>query len=193
MKVLSVDIILIILLFAGFVLYFTAKKRLRQGNRAGWLKWAEPYVNITRTPPAKAAAPSREVLTALDDLYREFMEETAAIREEMAVLVDELRGQLEMKITDLESLLQVSAAASPERQTPTMAARPIETDIITDTGNDEDEARLTAEEETVHRRFEILDLLVQGFSPSSIASRLGIGVAEVELVEQLMKGPGENM
>ena len=94
MKVLSVDIILIILLFAGFVLYFTAKKRLRQGNRTGWLKWAEPYVNITRMQPAKAAAPSAEVLTALDDLYREFMEETAAIREEMAVLVDELQANL---------------------------------------------------------------------------------------------------
>lgn len=163
-----VDIVLIILLFAGAVLYFTAKRQLRQGNRAGWLKWAEPYVNVTRAQSQKTSVPpSENVLAALDDLYREFMEEAVAIREETAVMIDELRKDFEQKLASRE---------------------PAQSLAVADESFDEEPS--TAEEAMVDRRFAILDLLVQGFSAAAIASQLDISVAEVGLVEQLMKQPG---
>ncbi len=191
------DIVLIIVLIAGFIVYFSAKRQLRQGNLQGWLKWAEPFIQVNRTSSFRttqqttSAGLSAEIIAALDNLYREFIDETTAIREEMAVQIDDLRAEFAAKLAALETLsvpTEPVATRDPKTDTVEQPAVAAAVDSVAP-AVDERSTESSNDEEMAQRRFEILDLLVQGFSADAIARQLNIGVAEVQLVEQLMRQP----
>lgn len=190
----------IALVLIAFVLYYLTKNTSKTGgtqNFWGWIKRG-----ATRGGVGASTLPRRQtdvttdddeldVVTVLEDIYREFREESQRIRDDVAQKVLEIHRKYDEALTGLQDEISGLRSELQQREFTvlsnyvmnTPAEAPMNVQIEHMQGED---SRGEPMEATY---FRILDELQQGKRPDEIASALGVGLEEVARVIQFMSAP----
>jgi hypothetical protein len=182
-------IIVYVILIAAVVGLYVVSQRLRKGSRQSFWQWLKSgfFAGTGVTPrvdrqasPTQPGHPNQaaEVIAVLEDIYEEFLSETAKLRKEFQSHIARLESTWAQQLDDL-----VKQVGQMQQRLELQSSR-------SDAGEDVRRVPRSGGETSSDIYFSILDELHAGTPPVQIASRLGVSLDEVVRVRKMMESPG---
>jgi hypothetical protein len=187
------------LVLIAVVLYFLTRNTTKAGGTFNFWDWikrgamrAAPSTPMgQRRLAAATTGDEMDVVTVLEDLYREFQEESAQLRTTMEAKIRELETAHQQtlqavreELADLRVIVQFRDIESRMQEEALPAIEPEQDHVgAAVPGKDEQE------QAPVALYFRILDELQQGKRPQDVATALDVNIDEVERVIRFMSAP----
>lgn len=186
------------LVLIAVVLYYLTRSTARTGGAQNFWDWLKKGANgrglgsaanpvLSPRQGLPSSGDEVDVVTVLEDLYREFKEESQRIRDELEMSITKIHREYEREFEELhQEVMQLRrdlqekemAVLSNYVMDPRVEENPVPSTGV-DTPNKPSEATY----------FRILDELQQGKVPQTIALSLGVELEEVHRVIQFMSSP----